>query len=56
MLGFLDYICVPPNTELELSLSFSLRNQQQTIICTTHRGSMKYLQITIMAVGLIHLL
>ena len=49
-------LCVPPNTELELSLSFSLRSQQRTIHCTTHRGSMKYLHITIMAVGLIHLL
>jgi len=44
-------LCVPPNTELELSLRFSLRGQQRTI----HRGLIKYLHTTNMAVSLIHL-
>ena len=38
----LSGLSVPPNTELELSLSFSLRNQQHTAHCTIHRGLMKH--------------
>ena len=49
-------LSVPPNIELELSLSFSLSSQQHTTHCTIHRGLMKYLHITIMAVSLILLL
>jgi len=45
-----------PNTELELSLSFSLSGQQHTTHCTIHRGIIKYYHITIMAVDLILLL
>ena len=45
-------LSVPPNTELELSLIFSLRGQQHTTHCTIHHGIMKCFHITITAVGL----